>query len=178
MRCDIRLQCRPVSPERIRWIPRRRGPQKADTPDLIISFKEEYSALRERERSWQLATFFRSHSYSLLEPCFSILSPHHILHFPFVLPFFIISPLLRLIIVLLLSLCIEKRTALHRFSLWWSHCQFFFFLNSSTSYSLFLSSLTPKLFSLLIFQSLSFLILWLDEWAYLGREAYWRSTSS
>lgn len=87
MQRDIGLQCHPVSLERIRWIPRRRGPQKADTPDLIISLKEDYLALRERERGWRLATYFLSHSYSFLEPCFSILSPHHIPHFPFVLAF-------------------------------------------------------------------------------------------
>lgn len=39
-----------VSPERIRWIPRIGGPQKADTPDLIIRFKEDYSAPHERDR--------------------------------------------------------------------------------------------------------------------------------
>lgn len=39
-----------VSPERIRWIPRIGGPQKADTPDLIIRIKEDYSALHERDR--------------------------------------------------------------------------------------------------------------------------------
>lgn len=39
-----------VSLERIRWIPRIGGPQKADTPDLIIRIKEDYSALHERDR--------------------------------------------------------------------------------------------------------------------------------
>ncbi len=57
-----------VSPERIRWIPRIGGPQKADTPDLIICFKEDYSALHEWDR-WLPAlppSFFTSSPFLAL----------------------------------------------------------------------------------------------------------------
>lgn len=139
MQRDIESHCRPVSLEKIRWIPRRRGPQKADTPDLIISFKEDYSALREREKEavGSPLSFFPIQLF--LEPCFLILFPCHIPCFPFVRVVFILSPLLWLITLtnsftFFVSNFLPSNTFLFALP---------FFLFSSKSHSLFLSLVLP-----------------------------------